>query len=108
MNTIRPSTDPVSQSSAQTHPQDRTHAGVGADAPDANARRNLQAASLSLGLASPGLLLPPVQFAAIPTLIYMGIPAAQEAYATLRHDRCAGLPWAKRSPWPVALPVGSI
>lgn len=91
VNTIRPSTDPVSQSSAQTHPQDRTHAGAPrVDAPDANARRNLQAASLSLGLAATGLLLPPVQFAAIPTLIYMGIPAAQEAYATLRHDRRAG------------------
>lgn len=95
VNTIRPSTDAVSPLSGQAHSPNQAHADAprvdAADgATDGNARRNLQAASLSLGLATTGLLFPPAQFAAVPTLIYMGIPAAQEAYVTLRHDRRTG------------------
>ncbi|MEZ4556999.1 MAG: hypothetical protein R2854_11235 [Caldilineaceae bacterium] len=82
VNTIRLHR-PVSPVFGQTHPQDRTHAGCSrVDAPDANARRNLQAASLSLGLAATISPAASCNFAAIPTLIYMGIPAARGG---LRH-----------------------
>lgn len=53
-------------------------------------RRGVQAASVSLGLAATGLLFPPLHLAAVPTLIYMGIPSAQQAYSQLRHDHRAG------------------
>lgn len=47
-------------------------------------RRNLVAASAALGISATGVLLsPPLQLAALPTLIWMGIPAAQRSYDNL-------------------------
>ena len=44
----------------------------------------LRTSSISLGLAASGLLFfAPLQYASIPTLIYMGIPPAQDAYEVL-------------------------
>jgi len=46
--------------------------------------RGFGSSSLSLGLASTGLfLLPPIQYASIPALIYMGAPSARHAYDIL-------------------------
>jgi len=43
----------------------------------------LQRSTISLGLASTGLLFPPLRYASIPVLLYMGTPSAQEAYSIL-------------------------
>lgn len=46
--------------------------------------RGFNSSSISLGLASTGLLFfPPLQYASIPALIYMGAPSARRAYDLL-------------------------
>lgn len=50
-------------------------------------RDELRASTLSLGLASTGLLFfPPLRYASVPVLLYMGIPAAQNAYDILADE----------------------
>ena len=49
-------------------------------------QHGIRTSTISAGVASAGLLFfPPLQYASIPILVYMGVPAAQGAYAEL-HD----------------------
>ncbi|MCB0185211.1 MAG: hypothetical protein KDE31_13145, partial [Caldilineaceae bacterium] len=51
-------------------------------------QRGFTSSSLSLGLASTGLLFfPPLHYASVPALIYMGAPAARQAYDMLSERR---------------------
>ncbi|HRW04911.1 MAG TPA: hypothetical protein P5121_07445 [Caldilineaceae bacterium] len=51
-------------------------------------QRGFSSSSISLGLASTGLLFfPPLQYASVPALIYMGAPAARQAYDMLNERR---------------------
>lgn len=43
----------------------------------------INTSSVSLGLASTSLLFPPMQYASVPVLIYMGAPSARSAYDQL-------------------------
>lgn len=50
-------------------------------------RFGLYTSTISLGLATVGIVsFPPLTYACIPTLIYMGIPSAQDAYESLQKD----------------------
>lgn len=50
-------------------------------------RFGLYTSTISLGLSTVGVVsFPPLTYACIPTLIYMGIPSAQEAYESLQQD----------------------
>ncbi len=51
---------------------------------DLAAHNGLYASTVSLGVASTGLLFfPPLRYASVPLLLYMGIPAAQDTYDIL-------------------------
>lgn len=52
----------------------------------ATLQRGFNTSSISLGLASGSLLIPAMQFTAVPVLIYMGVPSAQQAFERLRAE----------------------
>lgn len=70
-------------------------------------QHGMRISSVSFGLATAGLLFfPPLQYATIPTLIYMGVPAAQEAYAKLRKERCVSTALAETATLAICLAGG--
>ena len=76
---------------------------------EAAIRHGLRASSISLGVATTGLLIfPPLHHAALPVLIYMGIPPAQDAYHQLRSDGRAGTSLAETAILTVFLAGGYV
>ena len=70
-------------------------------------QHEMRASSVSLGLATVGLLFfPPLQYASIPTLIYMGIPSAQDAYEKLRLEKRPSMALAETAALAVCLAGG--
>lgn len=77
------------QKNEQANEQAKTADIVSKPAPDIHhtTRFGLYTSTISLGLASVGVAtFPPLTYACIPTLIYMGIPSAQDAYESLQKD----------------------
>lgn len=72
---------------AEQEQQARALERIASDA-DPNTLFGLMTSALSLSLTTAGLLVfPPLAYASIPTLVFMGIPSAQNAYDGLRSER---------------------
>ncbi|MBP7961851.1 MAG: hypothetical protein KBG20_00255 [Caldilineaceae bacterium] len=70
--------------------------------------RGLRTSSFSLGMAALGhFVFPPLAYASIPALIYMGVPSAQTAYAVLRHERRGSVALAETAALGVCLASGA-
>ncbi len=67
----------------------------------------LRTSTLSLGLASTGLLFfPPLRYASVPVLLYMGAPSAQDAYEILAEEGRLGKAFAETVALAVCLASG--
>lgn len=90
---------------------DQTKAADGAEVftrhTDSASLFGLRTSAISLGLATIGTsVFPPLTYACIPTLIYMGIPPAQEAYESLQKDGHMSLALAETAALGICLAGG--
>lgn len=78
------STPPASTAPVTDQPFARLQQGP---VPATTIHRGVRTSALALAVTTTGrLLYPPVQVAGLPLLVYMGIPAAQQAYAELAEE----------------------